>query len=139
AAVGTADAPRARRPGGAARPDRTAEGPLHGRCPGRAGLRDLREPACRRPRLAGARAGARMAGAVVGARAVPAGGRGDAGLAAGLAAGAEAPARAACRGGPGMRVLTGYFFRTIAGTTLLLMAVFLSLGAFIEFVSQLDD
>lgn len=38
-----------------------------------------------------------------------------------------------------MRVLTGYFFRTIAGTTLLVMAVFLSLGAFIEFVSQLDD
>lgn len=38
-----------------------------------------------------------------------------------------------------MRILRGYLFRTILGTTGLVLAVLLSLGAFIEFVGQLDD
>lgn len=38
-----------------------------------------------------------------------------------------------------MRILRGYLFRTILGTTALVLAVLLSLGAFIEFVGQLDD
>ena len=38
-----------------------------------------------------------------------------------------------------MRILRGYLFRTIIGTTGLVLAVLLSLGAFIEFVGQLDD
>ena len=42
------------------------------------------------------------------------------------------------RGDP-VRILRGYLFRTILGTTGLVLAVLLSLGAFIEFVGQLDD
>ncbi|MEO8223694.1 MAG: LptF/LptG family permease, partial [Gammaproteobacteria bacterium] len=38
-----------------------------------------------------------------------------------------------------MRILHGYLFRTILGTTGLVLAVLLSLGAFIEFVGQLND
>lgn len=38
-----------------------------------------------------------------------------------------------------MRILRRYLFRTILGTTGLVLAVLLSLGAFIEFVGQLDD
>jgi len=38
-----------------------------------------------------------------------------------------------------VRILRGYLFRTILGTTGLVLAVLLSLGAFIEFVGQLDD
>lgn len=38
-----------------------------------------------------------------------------------------------------MRILRGYLFRTIIGTTGLVLAVLISLGAFIEFVGQLDD
>lgn len=42
------------------------------------------------------------------------------------------------RGDP-VRILRGYLFRTILGTTGLVLAVLLSLGAFIEFMGQLDD
>jgi lipopolysaccharide export system permease protein len=42
-------------------------------------------------------------------------------------------------GGAGVRILRGYLFRTILGTTGLVLGVLLSLGAFIEFVGQLDD
>lgn len=38
-----------------------------------------------------------------------------------------------------MRILRGYLFRTILGTTGLVLAVLLSLGAFIEFIGQLND
>lgn len=38
-----------------------------------------------------------------------------------------------------MKILRGYLFQTILGTTGLVLAVLLSLGAFIEFISQLDD
>ena len=38
-----------------------------------------------------------------------------------------------------MRILHSYLFRTIVGTTCLVLAVLLSLGAFITFVGQLDD
>lgn len=38
-----------------------------------------------------------------------------------------------------MRILRRYLLRTILGTTGLVLAVLLSLGAFIEFVGQLDD
>jgi lipopolysaccharide export system permease protein len=38
-----------------------------------------------------------------------------------------------------MRILRRYFFQAIAGTTLLVLAVLLSLGAFIQFIGQLDD
>jgi lipopolysaccharide export system permease protein len=38
-----------------------------------------------------------------------------------------------------VRILRGYLFRTIVTTTGLVLAVLLSLGAFIEFVGQLDD
>lgn len=38
-----------------------------------------------------------------------------------------------------MRILRGYLFLTIISTTGLVLAVLLSLGAFIEFVGQLDD
>jgi len=38
-----------------------------------------------------------------------------------------------------MRIIRGYLFRTILATTGLVLAVLLSLGAFIEFVGQLDD
>lgn len=38
-----------------------------------------------------------------------------------------------------MTILRGYLFRTIVGTTALVLAVLLSLGSFIEFVTQLDD
>ncbi|MDP2323367.1 MAG: LPS export ABC transporter permease LptG [Gammaproteobacteria bacterium] len=38
-----------------------------------------------------------------------------------------------------MRILRAYLFRTILGTTGLVLAVLLSLGAFIEFIGQLDD
>lgn len=38
-----------------------------------------------------------------------------------------------------MSVLHGYLLRTILGTTILVLAVLASLGAFIEFVTQLDD
>jgi len=38
-----------------------------------------------------------------------------------------------------MRIINRYLFNAIAGPTALVMTVLLSLGAFIEFVSQLDD
>jgi lipopolysaccharide export system permease protein len=38
-----------------------------------------------------------------------------------------------------VRILRRYLFAAIAGTTLLVLAVLISLGAFIEFVGQLDD
>jgi len=38
-----------------------------------------------------------------------------------------------------VRILRGYLFRTILGTTGLVLAVLLSLGAFIEFIGQLND
>ncbi len=38
-----------------------------------------------------------------------------------------------------MRILTGYVFRTILGTTGLVLAVLLSLASFIKFIGQLDD
>ena len=38
-----------------------------------------------------------------------------------------------------MRILHGYLLRTILGTTGLVLAVLLSLGAFITFVGQLND
>ena len=45
-----------------------------------------------------------------------------------------------CRPGSNpVRILRGYLFRTILGTTALVLAVLLSLGAFIEFIGQLDD
>lgn len=41
--------------------------------------------------------------------------------------------------GPAMRILRRYLFMTIIGTTGLVLAVLLSLAAFIEFIGQLDD
>jgi lipopolysaccharide export system permease protein len=38
-----------------------------------------------------------------------------------------------------VRIINRYLFNAIAGTTLLIMMVFLSLGGFVEFISQLDD
>ena len=38
-----------------------------------------------------------------------------------------------------MRIVHWYVFRTITGMTLMVLGVLLSLGAFIEFISQLDD
>lgn len=38
-----------------------------------------------------------------------------------------------------MRIINRYLFNTIAGTTALVMVIFLSLGGFVEFISQLDD
>lgn len=38
-----------------------------------------------------------------------------------------------------MRIISGYLARAIIGTTVLVLAVLLSLGCFIEFVGQLDD
>ena len=38
-----------------------------------------------------------------------------------------------------MRIINGYMFRAIIGSTLLVLAVLVSVGSFIEFVSQLDD
>jgi lipopolysaccharide export system permease protein len=38
-----------------------------------------------------------------------------------------------------MRILRRYFFVAIAGTTLLVLAVLLSLGAFIQFIGELND
>ncbi|MGI9309244.1 MAG: LptF/LptG family permease, partial [Gammaproteobacteria bacterium] len=38
-----------------------------------------------------------------------------------------------------MRILSGYLFRAIVGTTALVLLVLLALGGFIEMMSQLDD
>jgi len=38
-----------------------------------------------------------------------------------------------------VRIINGYIFRAIITSTLLVLSVLLSLGAFIEFISQLDD
>ena len=38
-----------------------------------------------------------------------------------------------------MRIINAYLFRAIAGSTALVLLVLLSIGAFIEFVAQLDD
>ena len=38
-----------------------------------------------------------------------------------------------------MRIINRYLFNAIAGTTVLIMAIFLALGGFVEFISQLDD
>lgn len=41
--------------------------------------------------------------------------------------------------GAAVRILRRYFFLAIAGTTLLVLAVLLSLGAFIQFIGELND
>jgi len=47
--------------------------------------------------------------------------------------------RAGQRWSSRVKILRGYLFRTIVATTGLVLAVLISLGAFIEFVGQLDD
>ncbi|MSR07990.1 MAG: LPS export ABC transporter permease LptG [Gammaproteobacteria bacterium] len=113
-----------------------AKGAVRGHSVRCSGVSDLRQSACCRAGLARTGRGPCRGGTVVGAWIVPAGSRPDALSAAWPLEAVQVGAKAA---GATVRILTGYVFRTILGTTGLVLAVLLSLASFIKFIGQLDD